>query len=324
MRAFIIGLGHAGRNLHLRALRGIPELCGGVEPLGYDPLPRPVAGVRPVGSPREALRHTDPRETVVHLCTPPAVRVEPVSELAALGFRTFLVEKPLAPTGEQARELLALARRHGLRVTVVAPWLSSAVTQRIRDIAASGELGAVRRIAFRQTKPRLAHTATSTAHADAFEVEPPHSVGVALALAGDAEPVAAWLRDTPPVDGRVFPGMGGAGLTLAHHGGAVTEIVSDLTDPLRTRRIEVDFERGRVTGHYSPSADDLTGRVEIGGTVETFPDDALRTLFTRVYTRPDHDDPADLESQCRVVELLEAARALARSAVDEGGHRAAR
>ncbi|MCM6773150.1 Gfo/Idh/MocA family oxidoreductase [Nocardia sp. CDC159] len=333
MRSFIIGLGHAGRNLHLRALRTVraqarddrdlAAIFDDAQPLGYDPLPRPVDGVHLVGSPREALRHTDPRTTMVHLCAPPAARLGPVAELAELGFRHFLVEKPLAADAAGARALAVLTRRHGLRLTVVAPWLYSGVTQRIRALAAAGELGRIRRISIRQTKQRSTTGDGTDAHGNAFDVEPPHSVGVALELAGDARPTAAWLRDTPPIDGRVVADMGGAGLVLAHRGGVVTDIESDLTAPERVRRIDVEFEHGKVTGHYSLSADDLSGRVDIEGRpTETFPDDALRTLFLHAYRGSAADR---LELHCRVVEVLDTARALAHSArvLEPGGECAA-
>ncbi|ATL65625.1 oxidoreductase [Nocardia terpenica] len=329
LRSFLIGLGHAGRNLHLRALRTIREqartdhrlgaLFDAADPLGYDPIPPPVTdGLLVLGSPREAVRHTDPRATVVHLCAPPTVRLDAVAELADLGFRHFLVEKPLATDAAQARALLALARRRGLDLTIVAPWLSSGVTRRIRAAVDSRALGAVRRIAIRQTKPRLVRTAASAAHTNAFDVEPPHSVGVALALAGAAELTSAWLRDTPPIEGRVITNMGGAGLTLAHAGGAVTEIESDLTAAERVRRITVEFEGGVMIGHYSRAADDLRGRVEThtgcGRSSESFSDDALRILFEDTYRRAAGlagpvADPLDLHR--RVVELLDAAKATA-------------
>jgi predicted dehydrogenase len=58
------------------------------------------------------------RIEAVHVCTPLASHVGLVEECLAAG-KHVLVEKPLAPSAEQTRRLVALARRRGLALGVV-------------------------------------------------------------------------------------------------------------------------------------------------------------------------------------------------------------
>lgn len=67
----------------------------------------------------------------------------------------------------------------------------------------------------------------------------------------------------------VIPNMGGARLTLRHHNGVTTEIASDLTSPIRERRIGLRYDTGRAVGHYPISDVDhhasLTVHDDTGG-----------------------------------------------------------
>jgi predicted dehydrogenase len=320
LRTLVVGLGHAGIDLHWSVLRRLrAEQPSDPGPAyGFDPRPEaappPGSGLRRVGSLAEAARRLPPEETVVHVCTPPVARLDLVRGLADLGFTKILVEKPLAVDAAGAAGLAALRRDAGLDLTVVAHWLDSALTVRALELVRSGRLGALRSIGFVQRKPRLRRTLLRAGHPTAFDIELPHSVGVALRLAGDAELVDAEWSDMEVGEVRV-PRTGTARLVVEHAGGVRTDIFSDLTSPVRERRVTLELEGGRVIGHYPGSQDDDHAqlRVRAGGqeTRAIFPDDSLTTFLRRVYR--DHaagaDGSAEFALNRRVVELLAEAKA---------------
>lgn len=321
LRTLIVGLGHAGIDLHwsvLRRLREDRELFAPGPAYGFDPRPgaAPPAGgdlIR-VATLADAARQLDPAETVVHLCTPPVARVELLRTLADLGYRRILVEKPLAIDLATAGAIAALRRDAGLDLTVVAHWLDSALTTRSLELIRSGRLGELRSISFIQRKPRLRRTLLRAGHPTAFDAELPHSVGVALRLAGDAQLVDAEWTDMEVGDVRV-PRMGTARLVVRHGGGERTEIYSDLTSPVRERRVTFELTGGRLIGHYPGSQDDdhahlrvVVGREE---TRTIFKDDSLTTFLRRVYRQyvEGADGTPEFGLNMRVATLLSEAKA---------------
>ncbi|OSP43637.1 MULTISPECIES: hypothetical protein [unclassified Streptomyces] len=252
----------------------------------------------------------DSGRTVVHLCTPPDARTEALRELAALGFRTFLVEKPLSAGIGAVHEIRRIRDAHGLRITVVAPWLHSTLTQRLADLVQSGALGTLHSITVCQNKPRLSRTFAVPSHPSAFDVEPPHALGVALRLAGPARLVDASWTDAHLGD-RVARRMGSARLRLQHDGGTTTTIACDLMSPVRERSIRLTFAGGTVTGYYPVSADDAYAQLSIEEPGvperrEVFYDEALTACVLRAYR--DIADGADFapafELNAQVVSLL--------------------
>lgn len=330
LRTFIVGLGRSGRELHLPVLlrlrQRFPGLFSAAPPLGFDvrrPAGEPGDGgddrdIRTVGSPAAARAQLDPEATVVHVCTPPDQRTGVLTELGELGFTKVLVEKPLADTVDALDELESVRDKYGLRMAVVAPWLHSSLTGRLAAIVESDRFGRLHDIGIRQHKPRIHRTLNSDSHRTAFDVEPPHAVGVALRLAGDAEVAHAALTDVA-VGGRRVPGMGGAELRLRHHGGAVSRVECDLTSPRRERRIELAFESGRVVGHYPVGSEDHYAHLSVspvGGIPadSVFPDRALDACLLDTYRHfaGENGDTAALDRQLhrqmRLVRLLDAAK----------------
>ncbi|MGF1428815.1 Gfo/Idh/MocA family oxidoreductase [Kitasatospora sp. LaBMicrA B282] len=322
-RTLIVGLGRAGAGLHLPVLLRLRRELGppfaGPPLLAVDPAPTTVpdpAQVRLLPSPTAARRLLDPQHTVVHVCTPPQHRAELVADLAALGFRRLIIEKPLAAHPGDLAALVEVVHREQLQVAVVAPWLASSLTDRLVQLVHEGELGQLRRIRVRQHKPRFRRTLATSGHPTAFDIEVPHALGVALLLAGDAEVTEAGGHDLR-VGGEVRPLLGGARLKLAHRGGVRTEIVSDLTSPVRERRIELRFARGSAIGHYPGSADDEYAQLRLSGrhgTVrEVFPDDALGAYLLRAYRRFQRGPlppAAEFDGHVRAVRLLSEAKRL--------------
>ena len=334
LRTLIVGLGHAGLDLHWNVLRRLRasaadrDLFAPGPAYGFDLREHssaPAEDLTPVRSLAEAARLLDPAETVVHLCTPPVARLDLLHSLAELGFRRILVEKPMATDLASAEAIAELCRSAGLDLTVGAHWLDSALTAQCTELIRSGRLGELRAISFIQRKPRLSRTIMTHGHPTAFDTELPHSIGVALRLAGDAQLLDAAWTDMQVGD-QVMPRMGTARLAVRHDSGAHTEIFSDLTSPVRERRVTFELTGGRVVGHYPGSQDDdyahlrlLVDRRELRS---VFRDDSLGTFLRRVYRQylEGRDGGAEFALNMRVTELLSEAKSwcLAREARGTG------
>ena len=289
--SLIVGLGRAAAGLHLPALRRLPpELRDPAEPvLGWDPAVRAgteVPGVVGVTSAADAAARTDPATTVTHVCTPPRDRAAVLAVLAAHGFRCFVVEKPLAADEAGLDALLRVIDAHRLCVVPMSQWLTSALTTRIEKVITSGVLGRLTSLAFRQRKARFDRGLRDREHPTAFDIEVPHALGVALVLAGGGRVRdAAW--DDLRTGDTVVPRLGAARLTVAHGGGVRTRIESDLTSPVRERRIQARFTGGTLTGWYPGSEADHHAQLVVDDghrrSRSVFPDDAMGACVADAY-----------------------------------------
>lgn len=336
VRPLIVGLGRAGLRLHapvLATLAASPAGAGLFAPgpaLGYDPAPSaagpdPAGRVTVVPSLTAAAEAHPPAETVVHVCTPPSIRLGVLRDLAALGYRRVLVEKPLATDLASLADIERLRVSTGMHLVVVAQWLRSALTMRLLRLVEDGQLGVPRAITVSQLKPRFRRALAQSGTQSAFDVEVPHSLGVALRLAGPAALADAAWSDLD-VGGRVVAHLGTAQLRLRHRSGAHTTIFSDLGAPVRERRIEIEFEAGRVTGHYPVSADDEYAQLLVdsgaGARRTVLRDDSLQQFLLDTYRGfvLGVDAAADYAIGVRVAELVCEAkeRCLAADASPEG------
>lgn len=316
----VVGLGRSGRGLHVPVLRRLrdthPELFSGHPIVGFDPrVGKNFRDGLPVDSLESAAATVPPADAVVHVCTPPATRVPVLTRLARLGFRRFVVEKPLARDPAALTEIERLRATHALDIVVVTQWLAATLTRRLTELVRSE--GPLRTIVIRQDKPRFHRSSGNTAHGDAFDVEIPHALAVALTLAGPGRLTGA---------GRLEPELGplaGAWLTLRHASGAHTTIRSDLTSPVRRREITLRLRNTTVVGHYPVSADDHHAQLRVGdGPREVFEDESLGAFLLAAYryfagTAP--APPGEFACHATVVRLLADARTLAdRVAADVG------
>jgi predicted dehydrogenase len=322
-RTLIVGFGRAGHGLHWKVLRRLRTMdrCAGLfsdlPPVVYDsdPIARHLSdpSVHAVPTLRRARELLDPADTIVHLCTPPTNRLRPLTELADLGFTRILVEKPLVATIDELPAIDALRRERGLQLMVVAHWLESALTRRLRTLASSGELGRLQTVFIAQRKPRISRTLGTAGHPTTFDVELPHSVGVVLSLAGDARTAAAELDDMR-VKNKVVPRMGAARLLLDHDSGVRTEIVSDLASPVRERVIRLGFTAGWAVGHYPISESDDYAHLDtsLPGLVphSVFRDDSLARFLVHAYEQftSGADLDADFRLNARVTAILAEAK----------------
>jgi hypothetical protein len=295
LRTLIVGLGRAGAGLHLpvldrlRSNKDNGNLFADHPIVVCDPARPGTQGYRSAvssGSIADCPRLTDPNHTVVHLCTPPADRVGVIAELARLGFRRIIVEKPLVNRIDEFDTIVDLKAKYGLDIVVVAHWLCAELTHRLVDITNKGGLGALRGITVSQHKSRFSRSMATSGHITAFDVEIPHAIGVVLRLAGPAQLVSAECT-AMCCDDWNLPDLGGARLTLRHAGGVRSRLHSDLTSPVRERRLTLRFEWGVVSGHYPVSADDdfARMRVLVGGRREdrVFRDNALEAFLLDSY-----------------------------------------
>lgn len=310
----VVGLGRSGGGLHAPVLGRLrdthPELFADHPIVGFDP--RSGDGFRDgltVDSLERAATTVPPADTVVHVCTPPDARVPVLARLAALGFRRFVVEKPLAADPGTLTEIERLRATLRLDVVVVTQWLAATLTRRVDELVRSERFGPLRSIAVRQDKPRFGRSAHNAGHADAFDVEIPHSLAVALALAGPARLTGA---------GRLEPDRGplaGAWLSARHDSGVHTTIRSDLTSPVRRREITLRLRDTTVVGHYPVSADDHHAQLRVGDSPrEVFEDESLGAFLLaayRYFAGAAPSPPGEFDCHARVVRLLAEARTLA-------------
>jgi predicted dehydrogenase len=324
LSTLIVGLGRSGAGLHLpaltlaRASRPADGLFARGPFLTFDPrpgAPDPLPGTTRVDSLAAAAELADPGATTVHLCTPPTARVDVLTRLAELGFRRVLIEKPLTADESALDEIELLRDRWDLHLIIVAQWLASTLTTRIKRILEDGEYGALRSVSVIQRKPRFTRSQASGGHPTAFDVEVPHSAGVALEIAGTARVLSARWADMTFGDVTI-PRLGAAWLELGHATGVRTRIHSDLTAPDRERRITLELDGATLTGHYPCSgADDYAQlRITAGGRArhEIFADNALTGFMAAAYQRfargRDAEGDAQFERGVEVVRLIGAAK----------------
>lgn len=258
-------------------------------------------------------------ESVVHVCTPPASHARIVAEASELGYRRFVVEKPMATRPSEAAAMVELCERGLADVVVVANWSASALTDEIRRVLVARAPVPVRTMSLAQYKPRFERTMTNAAHKSAFDVEIPHLVTLLLALLGDeeCELVSATSSDLRVGDVSC-PGMGAAELVLRTGRGADVTLRSDLAAPWRERSTRIGWEDGfELTGfHPCDSADryaQLFTRAapDLPASHQLLYDDTVRRFLFSAYAHFAGVGPkptSDVRFGARVTEIISAAK----------------
>jgi predicted dehydrogenase len=213
-----------------------------------------------------------------------------VREAAELGYRRLIVEKPLACTMDEVGQIQALRAEYKLQVFVVATWLSSSLTARLRAMLEEPLTGAWTKMSIQQLKPRFSQTLNNRSHTSALEVEIPHQVALSLYLAGTSVEVMAASCSDMRVNGTTVPLMGSASIVLQHVNGQSSLLHSDLTAPVRERSVEILFEDGRrVVGYYPSEAKDSFSQLHVFNgenalvSRDIFFDDPLSAFLAETY-----------------------------------------
>ena len=143
IKVVLVGLGRMGRN-HLRVLRETPgyELAAVVD--ASAPPPADLGSVPFLRSIAE-LSAIDFEAAVI--ATPTATHREVALELIAMG-KHLLIEKPIASTFTQGREVLAAAQAKGTKLVVGHVERFNPAVRKLREVMAEGFLGTPIHFAF--------------------------------------------------------------------------------------------------------------------------------------------------------------------------------
>ena len=200
----IVGAGRAGAELHLPAylaMRGVRVVAV------CDPQIERAAAVaascpsaRPFESLDDALAACRPG--LVSVCTPPETH-ETVAKAAFASGASVLLEKPIAPTVDQAESIAEAAERASVKLGVVHNYKHLPAMQRMMALVERGEVGRV---------VHIDKTWFSPGDADRMIREPnfwandlvggrwaetlPHHLYIPYALAGPMELISVWARKT--------------------------------------------------------------------------------------------------------------------------------
>ena len=296
-KTLIVGFGRSGRDLHLRCLRKLPHRQIGVVEVDAAPLSRVNLPEVEVFQSLAEARHRFDEETVVHICTPPSTHLDVLRKAARCGYSRIIVEKPLVDRITDLAPLHALVNQHKLVVFVVANWLTSSLSTRLRQLLQKRPDRRWSRVTISQIKPRFARSLSNSGRETIFDVEIPHQIALSLLFGdGDLEVRGAECSDMV-VNRTRIPYMGKATITLEDKQGRVIVVHSDLTAPIRQRSIDVLFEDGtRAVGYYpSTEADNfsqlLTFQKAHDAPIEheILLDDPLSAFMNEVYTYFEHD-----------------------------------
>ena len=339
----VIGFGHCGRALHLRCLRAMMAGASGalisadvhlVDPRREATEQKPALHSHDRLPPAAAITGGVP---VVHVCTPPHAHLACVREALALGYRFIILEKPMAPTLEDALAIRALALAAQAVVLVVAVWLNSPLTRRILSRLAEPGVSGLAELDIVHNKSRFSRSlARELEHV--FDIEMPHQLSLACALTqGRPQLLSAHASDLV-LNGQRRANMAHGEIALASACGMVARLVSNLNHPSRERSVVAKLRDGRRwVGFFPVGADDSFSQLFEYSAADTlthhevFDDDPLSACLTRCYqhvaacvagARPSVPLGMSLGFNVNVVALLdEAKRKVAANGIPHGAPR---
>ncbi|WP_433942878.1 Gfo/Idh/MocA family oxidoreductase [Paenibacillus sp. SN-8-1] len=321
LQSLIIGFGRAGKGLHYHCLRKAyqtgshtslfnPQI-GVVDP-NFDHLGMSHSKLTGFSSLAE-VEGFEPESTVVHICTPPELHTDSLLEVVKQGYRKIIMEKPLTTTEKELHVIRGIQDKYGCEVLVVANWLSSSLTRNIHALIKSNIFGPLRYLTAEQNKSRLSRTLANPSHHNAFDVEIPHLVALALLLGG----TKASIKESEVKDmlfgDHVIPNMGMAKLTLHQEQGVISRLSSNLATPVRKRRIQLNFDSHVIFGYYPSAQDDSHAWLEIcdgNGRLldeQILHDDPLSAVFIEYYqyfAGIGEKPVSDLDFNAKVVTLI--------------------
>ncbi len=272
-RSLIIGFGYAGRMLHLPCIHKVQDNYNKSEII-FDSkvgVVDPLLSIR-VGKDSDNLdiftklqdiQSFDPNQTIVHICTAPEIHFETIRQVAELGFKKIIVEKPLTISVENLERILEIEEARRLDILVVANWVYSSLTARINEIISSEIYGPVIHLSIEQNKPRFSRTIANSTHTTVFDVEIPHEVALSHYLLGPVREITGSMYGDMVLNDIIVRKMGKGQITLLHKNGCTSTLYSDLTSPIRKRIVNVYFKDYLITGHYPISSDDNHSQISV-------------------------------------------------------------
>ncbi len=245
LRGAVLGLGMIGRH-HARLLQASPrvDFAGGVDPGGdrFGMVPDPALLHATV----EELLAAGPVDFAI-VATPTEEHLRAARELAAGGV-SVLVEKPLAATAGEARELIAAVEAAGIRAAVGHVERCNPALLELRRRVGAGQLGEVFMIATERVGPFPARI---------------RDVGVVKDLATHDLDLVRWLGGAPieRVAAQTQHRMGREHedlvlVTGATRSGVAFNVNVDWLSPTKVRRTRILGERGMLVADTLTS--DLT------------------------------------------------------------------
>lgn len=326
----IQGFGHCGRNLHLRCMR---KLMASTTP---GQLVERVEVVDPfIAAPNlgddvrfhrrlPAAARFQGSTPILHICTPPESHLDDVQAALAAGYRYIILEKPLAPSAQDAQAISQLAQHSLAKVLVVAVWANSALTAAMTELVQRPDSGPIDAIKVVHNKARFTRTmARQNEHI--FDIEMPHQISVVLPfMDADVKLVSAQTSDLM-INDACRSSMGRGEITLAA-AGTRARLVSSLSHPVRERSLLIEMRNHtRLVGNFPVSGDDSYSQLALYSPHnqlllhEIFDDDPLTSClrnyyayFFRCQAGRDATMPngASLEFNCKVVALIDQAKRL--------------
>ncbi|MGH3648631.1 MAG: Gfo/Idh/MocA family protein [Micromonosporaceae bacterium] len=141
MRVGVVGCGYWGAK-HVRVLTGLPEVA---QVVAIDSRPERIEPIRRMyHSARYAYRLDEVIDDIdaAVIATPPRTHAPLAAQLLRAG-KHVLIEKPMATSSDEARELIDLAEARGLVLMAGHTFEYNAAVLALRDVITSGELGTI-------------------------------------------------------------------------------------------------------------------------------------------------------------------------------------
>lgn len=249
----VIGCGNVSR-MHFQAYAAHPERINLVA--ACDPVPEAVERARRdygvakgFSSIEEMLAGAEWDVAVV--CTPTAVRLGAIAQLAAAGKHVF-TEKPLADSYEEARQIVETCERAGVRIAVNQNFRYHYPFEMARRIIEEGRIGGVTHIAHRELVFRQDSGWRLEQTRHALSVMGIHWFdGFRWLLGDEARTVACATRSSSAITSK---GETDAAIQLVFERGTVVSYAQSFSAPVQEIETVVIGERGALVLTY----DDLS------------------------------------------------------------------
>lgn len=227
----------------------------------------------------------------IAIATPVSTHFELAKESLRSGKHTF-VEKPMATTSDQCRELIDLAKQYDRALMVGHTFIYNPAVRKIKEIIASGEIGRVLYISSQRLNLGLFQKDINVAWDLA-----PHDISIILYLL-DQEPYAVSCQGKA----HVSPGVEDVtNMSLSFDNGPFVTIQSSWLDPNKVRRMTVVGEKKMIVYDDIEPLEKLKiydKRVSVPRTYDTYGEFFYSYHYGGVYS-PFIEQEEPLRFECR-------------------------